>query len=63
MNETPKRGDAAWKAEKERVANRNAQARKAGRAQREAYEQQGVAARRDREARQMADLLGKQDAG
>jgi hypothetical protein len=51
-----KRGDAAWKAAKERVAKRNDQARKVGRQRREAYERQQVEARRRAEIRQMADL-------
>jgi hypothetical protein len=59
--QTPsRRGEAAWKAEKERVADRNAQARKAGREEREAYERQKADSRRTREARQMADLVAKQ---
>jgi hypothetical protein len=57
-----RRGEAAWKAEKERVAESNARVRKAGREQREAYERQQTEGRRAAEARQMADLLGKNKA-
>ena len=55
-----KRGEAAWKEEKERIAERNAQVRKAGREQREEYERGQSEARHAREVRQMTDLLGKQ---
>jgi hypothetical protein len=54
-----KRGEAAWKAAKERVAERNAQARKAGKQRREVYESQRAAARRRAERREMAAALGK----
>jgi hypothetical protein len=40
------RGHAAWKAEKERVAARNADARKAGKQQRKADEQKAADRRR-----------------
>jgi hypothetical protein len=53
------RGETAWREARERVADRNAKARKAGREQREAYDRQRVEARRARELRQMADLLDK----
>jgi hypothetical protein len=56
---TGRRGEAAWKANLERVAARNDRARKAGRARREADERQKDQARRDRERHQMAPLLGK----
>jgi hypothetical protein len=59
-NQKPsKRGEAAWKEAKERVAERNAKARKAGKQQREAYEREQAEARRRAESRQMAELLGK----
>ena len=51
---TGRRGDAAWKANLERVAARNDRVCKAGRARREADERQKDQARRDRERRQMA---------
>jgi hypothetical protein len=53
------RGEAAWKAQKERVSERNAQARKAGKQRREAYEQGRADARRDAERRRLATLLDK----
>ena len=57
-NQKPsKRGEAAWKEAKERIAKRNEQARKAGKQQREAYEREQAAARRRVEKRQMAELL------
>ena len=54
-----RRGEAAWAAAREGVAERNAQTRKEGRQRREAYERQKSDARRAREQRQMAELLGK----
>ena len=47
----PKRGDAAWKAAKEAIAERNEKAHKAGRERRQAAERQKAAIRRsaDRE--------------
>ena len=53
-----KRGEAAWKEAKERVAERNAQARKAGKQQRQNYERQKAAERQKAERRQMAQALG-----
>jgi hypothetical protein len=55
----PKRGEAAWKEARERVSQRNEQARKTGKQRREAYERQQNQARRAAEARQMARLVGK----
>jgi hypothetical protein len=54
-----KRGEAAWKAAKERVAERNAQARKAGKQRREVYERQRAEARRQAERREIAAVLEK----
>jgi len=54
-----KRGEAAWKEAKERVAERNEQARKAGKQQ--AYERQRDEARRAADLRRRADLLGQPD--
>lgn len=51
------RGDAAWKETRERIASRNADARRAGKQEREAYEQTRDEARRALAARQRADLL------
>ena len=56
----PKRGEAAWKEERERIAERNSKTRKAGREEREAYELQQGTSRREAEAGRMAKLLGKQ---
>jgi hypothetical protein len=52
-----KRGEAAWVAAREEVAKRNAQARKAGSRQREAYELERSKARRAAEKRR-DDQLG-----
>ena len=54
-----KRGEAAWKEHRERIAARNDRARKEGRARREADEREKEQARRERERRQMAALIGK----
>jgi hypothetical protein len=56
---TTARGEAAWKAAKERVAERNEQARKSGKQRREAFERQRAEARAAAERRQMAELLGR----
>jgi hypothetical protein len=45
------RGEAAWKEERERIAARNEQARKAGRQRRESYEREREQARRLAERR------------
>jgi hypothetical protein len=50
------RGEAAWKETRERIASRNADARKQGRQRRESYEQSREAARRATAARQRAQL-------
>jgi len=52
-----KRGEAAWKAAKADIAARNEKARKAGRAVREATEQQAAARRRAAERVESADLM------
>jgi hypothetical protein len=57
-----KRGEAAWKEERERIAERNDQARKAGKQTREAYERQRSTSRREAEGRRMAKLLGERPA-
>jgi hypothetical protein len=51
------RGEAAWKETRERIASRNADARKQGKQRREAYEQTREEARRVTAARQRAELL------
>ncbi|MGH8573324.1 MAG: hypothetical protein ACREX8_12220 [Gammaproteobacteria bacterium] len=50
------RGEAAWKEQRERIAERNAAARKAGRAERDAYERKQDASRRARELDRQAKL-------
>jgi uncharacterized protein involved in type VI secretion and phage assembly len=57
-----KRGEAAWKETKDRIAERNAQARKAGKQRREAHERQQAEVRLAAEQRRMAELLGKRRA-
>jgi hypothetical protein len=54
-----KRGEAAWKEARERVAERNEQARKAGKQRREASQRQRDEARRVADQRRMAGLLAR----
>ena len=54
-----KRGHAAWAAERDEITKRNAQARKAGKQQREAYELEQRNARLAAEMRRAADLSRK----
>jgi hypothetical protein len=54
-----RRGEAAWKDNLERIAERNAKAKKEGKQRRQAYERQKDEARRRRELRQLADLPGR----
>lgn len=62
-NEQPSpRGEAAWKAAKEGVAARNAQARKAGREQRQANELKAAQARAAADRREMDALIEKPTA-
>ncbi len=56
------RGEAAWKAAKEGVAARNAQARKAGREQRQADELKAAQARAAADRREMDALVAKSAA-
>ena len=51
------RGERAWKEDTDRVANRNAEARKAGRQEREAYERQRDDAHRTAAADRHAKLM------
>jgi hypothetical protein len=53
------RGEAAWKAERERVAARNQAARKAGKARREAYERERDEVRHAAERQRHAKLVTK----
>ena len=55
------RGEAAWKAEKERVAARNAQARRAGKIERQAQELGAAQARAAAHRREMDSLIEKPD--
>jgi hypothetical protein len=55
------RGETAWKETKERVASRNADARKQGKLQRESYERSREDARRAAAAKQHAQLLNRRD--
>ena len=50
------RGEAAWKEERERIAERNQAARKAGKAEREAYERKQTDTRRVHELKRQAKL-------
>jgi hypothetical protein len=54
--ETPKRGDAAWRAAKEAIASRNDQARKLGRERRQRKYDQQSAALRAADVRERAEL-------
>jgi hypothetical protein len=51
------RGEQAWLEAKERVASRNAEARKAGKREREAYERNREKARQTAAARRHAEFL------
>jgi hypothetical protein len=53
------RGDSAWNEARERVASRNAEARKAGKAEREAYERGREQVRRTAAAKSHADLVNR----
>jgi hypothetical protein len=50
------RGEAAWLAERERVAKRNAETRKAGKLERETQERQRADDRRTAEVRRAGEL-------
>ncbi len=54
-----KRGEAAWKENMERIAERNDAARKAGRARRDTYDQGRAQARNEADARRRAQLLDR----
>jgi hypothetical protein len=53
------RGEQAWKEERERIASRNAEARKSGKQEREAYERGRESARQAAAARRHARLVGR----
>jgi 5-methylcytosine-specific restriction endonuclease McrA len=52
------RGERAWNEDMDRVASRNADARKTGRKEREEQERERAEARRSAEAKRHARLLG-----
>jgi hypothetical protein len=54
--ETPKRGEAAWRAAKEAIASRNEQAYKAGRERRQRESEDHAAGLRAADARERAEL-------
>ncbi len=54
------RGDSAWKEARERVASRNAEARKVGKAEREAYERGREKVRQVAAAKSHAELVNRQ---
>lgn len=61
-DQTPSlRGDAAWRNAKDRVAERNAAASKAGKAEREAHEREREVQRQGAENREMARFLASRD--
>jgi hypothetical protein len=51
------RGEQAWKEARERVASRNAEARKSGKMERETYERGRESARQAADAKRHAELL------
>jgi len=58
-----KRGEAAWKAAKARIADRNADVRKAGKQEREAYQREKEHRRAAQEHREQADLASMDRRG
>jgi hypothetical protein len=57
------RGEAAWKAAKESVAARNAEARRTAKRQRDAGDALAARERADAHRREMADLTKRSDEG
>jgi hypothetical protein len=55
-DQTPKRGEAAWRAAKEAVASRNERAYKLGRERRQRQYEEYAAKRRAADARERAEL-------
>jgi hypothetical protein len=53
------RGEVAWKEARERVASRNAEARKTGKAERETYERERELVRRTAAAKSHAELVNR----
>ncbi len=62
-SKVPKRGEAAWKAAKDSIADRNDAARKAGMKQRQAEEGRKMEIRRAAEARERDELGGTSGRG
>ena len=58
----PKRGEAAWKEAKDRIAERNEQARKAGRQRREAKERLRRVELRAAQQRDMAEAISQKSS-
>jgi hypothetical protein len=56
-----KRGEAAWAEARDAISKRNAEARKAGKKQREAYELERTKARYAAETRRAAEAHGSRD--
>ena len=54
-----KRGEAAWKAEKDRIAARNQEVRKAGKQERQAFEKMQAERRRSADLQDMVDVREK----
>jgi hypothetical protein len=63
QEEPARRGEAAWVAAREEVAKRNAQTRRAGKQQREAYELEQMNARRVAEKRRIEELARREAGG
>jgi hypothetical protein len=59
---TPKRGQQAWEEARARVVERNRQAHKAGKQQREANERRRAEARLAEERRETSELLRRHSA-
>jgi hypothetical protein len=55
-DETPKRGDAAWRAERDEIASRNERASRRARARRQQEYEQELARRMASEKRERAEL-------
>jgi hypothetical protein len=57
------RGEAAWLADRERIAKRNAEARKAGKLERDTIERQREGLRREAEVRRATELARSSGRG
>lgn len=54
------RGESAWNEERERVASRNAEVRRAGKIERDAYEREREIVRQTAAAKSHAELVNRQ---